>query len=219
MSSADDLATATASLPRSVKIILLGDSGAGKTSLLMRLSKGKFDPDIISTCGLDVVTKDMVVQGDTTVSMQVWDTAGQEQYHSISRQYYRSCHAVVLVFDLANIESFTNVHRWLRDIQSQMVKDDARSQSPLLLVGNKVDLGRKRAVGQDEARALAESVGVAYFETSAKTGHGVEDAFTFSATVAARFAAENPLKASTGLADINGSSGGSEKSRGQACSC
>ena len=98
-----------------------------------------------------------------------------------------------------------------------MAKDDTRSQSPLLLVGNKVDLGRGRVVDEAQGRELAESVGVAYFETSAKTGHGVEDAFTFAATVAARFAAENPNKASTGLADING--GGDEPKARGGCGC
>lgn len=122
MASNGDSTTAPslAPAPRSVKVILLGDSGAGKTSLLMRLSKERFEPDIVSTCGLDVVAKEMLIQGDTLVSMQVWDTAGQEQYHSISRQYYRSCHAVVLVYDVAKKESFTNIHRWLRDIQLQV---------------------------------------------------------------------------------------------------
>lgn len=199
---------------------MLGDSGCGKTSLMMQLSRGTFTHGTISTVGLDVVSKTMTIRGEQ-MAMQVWDTAGQENYRSVSKSYYRSAHAVMLVFDLTSIGTFQNVHRWLRDIAATMEQGpDGRQQCPLILVGNKADLAQLREVEDPRAREMAQDIGVAYFQTSAKTGEGVEAAFEFAGAGAARFRAENPTAATTNLADINtGPPDRDGRSRSSACAC
>lgn len=148
-------------------------AGAGKSSLLIRFADEKFDDTLQSTVGVDFKLKHITLLWQR-VRLQLWDTNGQERFRSITRAYYRGAHGVALVYDVCEPESFHNVARWITDIREHATVDDI----VVILVANKVDLAGARAVSSAVGRQLAEECGCEYFETSAKTGLGVDEAFT-----------------------------------------
>ena len=154
-----------------VKILLLGDSGVGKTCLLRRYQEDNYKHDFISTVGIDYKTHYCNVEGKR-VKCQIWDTAGQERFHVITRAFYKGSHGIVLVYDITDKETFKNIEYWMKNISQH-----ANYNVQKLLVGNKADLGKKRQTQKSEAGEVAEKHGCAYFETSAKTGDNVEEAF------------------------------------------
>jgi len=162
-----------------VKLLLLGDSGVGKTSLMNCFAtEGEFSTDIISTAGVDYRSKQVELSvGDEglatkLVTIQIWDTAGQERFRSITRQYYKGAMGIMLVFDCTDQQSFQHVSDWMSSINVH-----AQIGVPLLLVGNKIDLIRYRVVSSSSASALASSFHIPYIETSAKNLNQVESAF------------------------------------------
>ncbi|GFO32039.1 ras-related protein rab-26 [Plakobranchus ocellatus] len=155
----------------SCKVMLVGDSGVGKTCLLVRFKDGTFlSGSFISTVGIDFRNKVVDVEG-TKVKLQIWDTAGQERFRSITRAYYRDANALLLLYDVSNKNSFDNIRAWLGEIQ-EYSQDDV----VIMLLGNKCDC-HERAVRKEDGDRLSKEYGVAFMETSAKTGMNVELAF------------------------------------------
>uniref|UniRef100_A0A3Q0TD26 small monomeric GTPase n=1 Tax=Amphilophus citrinellus TaxID=61819 RepID=A0A3Q0TD26_AMPCI len=148
-----------------LQTILVGDSGVGKTSLLVQFDQGKFIPGSFSaTVGIGF-----------TVSFlfQIWDTAGQERFRSVTHAYYRDAHALLLLYDITNKASFDNIRAWLTEIHEY-----AQSNVVIMLLGNKADMSGDRAIRRDEGERLAREYSVPFMETSAKTGVNVDLAFT-----------------------------------------
>lgn len=156
----------------SLKVVVVGDSGVGKTCLLIRFVRDMFDEESQPTLGVEFMTK-IVTTENHRIQLQLWDTAGQELFRSVTRGYYRGSAGALLVFDLTNRDSFENIGRWLQDI-----KDVARPDVVTLLLGNKADLDEKRAVKKEEAEEFAAAHGMQYFETSAKTGDQIAQAIS-----------------------------------------
>lgn len=153
------------------KVLLLGDAGVGKTSLMWRFSEDVFNKTYISTIGIDFKLRTIEVQGKR-VRLQVWDTAGQERFHAISVSYYRTAVGIMLVYDITRRHSFENIAKWLRNIDEHAKEDVIK-----LLIGNKCDLHGPRAVKREEGEKLAEEYDMSFFETSAKENESIEEAF------------------------------------------
>uniref|UniRef100_A0AAY5K2D2 small monomeric GTPase n=1 Tax=Esox lucius TaxID=8010 RepID=A0AAY5K2D2_ESOLU len=152
-------------------VVLIGDSGVGKSNLLSRFTRNEFNLESKSTIGVEFATRSIQVEGKT-VKAQIWDTAGQERYRAITSAYYRGAVGALLVYDIAKHLTYENAERWLKELQ-----DHADSNIVIMLVGNKSDLRHLRAVPTDEARAFAEKHGLSFLETSALDSSNVELAF------------------------------------------
>jgi len=153
------------------KCLLIGDSGVGKSCLLLRFAENAFTENFISTIGVDFKIKMMDIDGKR-VKMQIWDTAGQERFQTITTSYYRGAHGLIVMFDVTNRASFDNVKKWLGDIERY-----APSGVVKMLVGNKVDLVDRRVVDFFAAKELADGLNMQYLETSAKDSTNVREAF------------------------------------------
>lgn len=159
-----------------LKIIILGDSGVGKTSLMNRFVKNKFSTQYKATIGADFLTRDMDIDG-VPVNIQIWDTAGQERFQSLGVAFYRGADACLLVYDVNEPKSFTSLSTWCDEFLIQSTPSDP-DNFPFVVLGNKIDVEEQRQVTEKRARSWCESRGnVQYFETSAKTADGVEEAF------------------------------------------
>ncbi|KAL7580260.1 hypothetical protein ACA910_012996 [Epithemia clementina (nom. ined.)] len=153
------------------KIVLIGDSGVGKSNLLSRFTRNEFNLESKSTIGVEFATKSIQAEGKT-IKAQIWDTAGQERYRAITSAYYRGAVGALLVYDISKHSTFENVERWLKEL-----RDHAEANIVVMLVGNKSDLRHLRAVETDEAMAFAEQHNLAFIETSALDASGVDTAF------------------------------------------
>ncbi|CAD5163010.1 unnamed protein product [Musa acuminata subsp. malaccensis] len=153
------------------KIVLIGDSGVGKSNILSRFTRNEFCLDSKSTIGVEFATKTLQVEGKT-IKAQIWDTAGQERYRAITSAYYRGAVGALLVYDITKKQTFDSIQRWLREL-----RDHADSNIVIILAGNKSDLKHLRAISQDEGRALAEKEGLSFLETSALESLNVDKAF------------------------------------------
>ncbi|XP_016972746.1 ras-related protein Rab-26 [Drosophila rhopaloa] len=156
------------------KVIMLGDSGVGKTSLLIRFRDGRYVPSyFLSTVGIDFRNKVVVVDG-TRVKLQIWDTAGQERFRSVTHAYYRDAHALLLLYDVTNKTTYDNIRAWLGEI-----REYAQEDVVIVLIGNKADCsGSERQVKREDGERLGREHNVPFMETSAKTGLNVELSFT-----------------------------------------
>ena len=153
-----------------VRILTLGSSAVGKTSLVVRFTENRFFETHISTIGVDFVKKEITLNG-TPLAVQIWDSAGQEKYKSVSKQYFQKAQGILLVFDLTSRQSFNEVSSWL-----EMIKKETVSGLPIVLVGNKSDLS-ERQISEGEANEFANDKKLTYFETSASKGTNVNEAF------------------------------------------
>mmetsp|Transcript_9071 Transcript_9071/g.25853 ORF Transcript_9071/g.25853 Transcript_9071/m.25853 type:complete len:216 (+) Transcript_9071:190-837(+) len=153
------------------KVVLIGDTGVGKSNLLSRFTRDEFTIGFKSTIGVEFATKVIKTDGKT-IKAQIWDTAGQERYRAITSVYYRGAVGALLVYDISRHATFENAERWLKEL-----RDHADDNIVIMLVGNKSDLRHLREVSTEEAMAFAESNGIAFCETSALDSSGVEDAF------------------------------------------
>uniref|UniRef100_A0A2K5WB89 small monomeric GTPase n=2 Tax=Macaca TaxID=9539 RepID=A0A2K5WB89_MACFA len=153
------------------RVVLIGDSGVGKSNLLSRFTRNEFNLESKSTIGVEFATRSIQVDGKT-IKAQIWDTAGQERYRAITSAYYRGAVGALLVYDIAKHLTYENVERWLKEL-----RDHADSNIVIMLVGNKSDLRHLRAVPTDEARAFAEKNNLSFIETSALDSTNVEEAF------------------------------------------
>ncbi|KAK0174671.1 hypothetical protein PV327_010415 [Microctonus hyperodae] len=167
--------------------ILLGDSGVGKTSLLVQFDTGSFQSgNFAATVGIGFTNK-VVTVGDTRIKLQIWDTAGQERFRSVTHAYYRDAHALLLLYDVTNKTSFDNIRAWLGEI-----REYAQSDVVIMLLGNKTDCGNDRVVKKEDGKRLADEYQVPFMETSAKTGVNVELAFLAVARQLKARKSENP---------------------------
>jgi len=153
------------------KVVLIGDSGVGKSNLLSRFTRNEFNLESKSTIGVEFATRSIQTDGKT-IKAQIWDTAGQERYRAITSAYYRGAVGALLVYDIAKYATFENVERWLKEL-----RDHADANIVIMLVGNKSDLRHLRAVPTEEAKAFAEKNGLSFIETSALDSTNVEVAF------------------------------------------
>ena len=151
---------------RTVKILLLGDSAAGKSAILQSYCGQEFSPNFMPTIGIDFKVKTYFRKGEN-IKVQIWDTAGQERFHAITAAYYRGASGVILVYDITDNDSFKNIRKWLENVRD----------IPKVLIGNKIDLFEKRKVQVQMGEELARELGIPFYEVSAKTGEGVKNAF------------------------------------------
>ena len=152
------------------KILLLGESSVGKTCILLKYVEGTFRQNIFSTIGVDFMEK-IIDYGDTKAHLQIWDTSGQEKYKSIGLNFLRNADGVILVFDLTQKDTFEQMKQWLNDVNE--ICDDVK----IIILGNKSDLKDERKVEEESAKNFAEKLNYKYFETSAKEGTNIENAF------------------------------------------
>ncbi|KAM3253460.1 hypothetical protein ACQJBY_047514 [Aegilops geniculata] len=156
---------------RNAKLVLLGDVGTGKSSLVLRFVKGQFVEFQESTIGAAFFSQTLAVN-DETVKFEIWDTAGQERYHSLAPMYYRGAAAAIVVYDITNATSFTRAKKWVQELQAQ-----GNPNTVMALAGNKADMLEARQVPVEEATTYAQENGLFFIETSAKTAINVNDVF------------------------------------------
>ena len=154
------------------KILLLGDTQVGKSSFLMRYIDNTFQESYLSTVGLDFKVKNVQLDDGKTYRVQIWDTAGQDRFHAITRNYFKNAHGIILIYDVTLIESFQNVKNWIKQI-----KEEVTDKVSIILVGNKIDMENQRVVSKEEGEKMAASYGLKFYECSAKTGENVEEIF------------------------------------------
>jgi len=155
-----------------IKLLTLGDTTVGKTSIVLRFSDDKFDENQFATIGIDFKTKYIKVR-DASVKVLIWDTAGQEKFRNIAKQYYKGANGVLLVYDICNRKSFERVEFWMNELKENNQIESLYT----ILVANKIDLENKRVVTREEGEKYAEDNNISYFEVSAKTGEGIVDLF------------------------------------------
>ncbi|KAH9762225.1 Rab5/RabF-family small GTPase [Citrus sinensis] len=191
-----------------VKLVLLGDMGTGKTSLVLRFVKGQFFDFQESTIGAAFFTQ-VLSLNEVTIKFDIWDTAGQERYHSLAPMYYRGAAAAVVVYDITSMDSFERAKKWVQELQRQ-----GNPNLIMFLVANKVDLEEKRKVKNEvsEGELYAQENGLSFLETSAKSAHNVNELFY---EIAKRLAEVNPSR-QTGMKLHTESHGGGR--RGFCCS-
>jgi len=153
------------------KVVLIGDSGVGKSNLLSRFTRNEFSLDSKSTIGVEFATRSIQVDAKT-IKAQIWDTAGQERYRAITSAYYRGAVGALLVYDISKHQTYENVTRWLKEL-----RDHADANIVIMLVGNKSDLRHLRAVPTEEAKQFASENNLSFIETSALDASNVELAF------------------------------------------
>ncbi|XP_069049839.1 ras-related protein Rab-41 isoform X6 [Lepisosteus oculatus] len=156
---------------RKFKLVFLGEQSVGKTSLITRFMYDSFDNTYQATIGIDFLSKTMYLE-DRTIRLQLWDTAGQERFRSLIPSYIRDSAAAVVVYDIANLNSFQQTSKWIDDVRTERGSDVI-----IMLVGNKTDLADKRQVSVEAAEKKARELNVMYVETSAKAGYNVKQLF------------------------------------------
>ncbi|KAK1160471.1 ras-related protein Rab-15 [Acipenser oxyrinchus oxyrinchus] len=154
------------------RLLLLGDSGVGKTCLLCRFTDNEFHSSHISTIGVDFKMKTVEVDG-IKVRIQIWDTAGQERYQTITKQYYRRAQGIFLVYDITSEQSFQHIMKWASDVDEY-----APEKVQKILIANKADEEQRRQVATEQGIKLAKEYGMDFFETSACTNYNIKESFT-----------------------------------------
>ena len=154
-----------------MKLILVGDSGVGKTNILSKYLKNNFDPDSKATVGVEFGTKNIEID-NKKIKVQIWDTAGQERYKSITSTYYKGAKGAFIVYDITRKSTFDNIDKWIGDL-----KNNGDENMIVYLVGNKSDLNDMREVRKDEAMTKSEKYNIAFSETSALYGDNIHKIF------------------------------------------
>ncbi|XP_052785927.1 ras-related protein Rab-8A isoform X1 [Mya arenaria] len=157
--------------PLTIKVLIIGDSAVGKTSLMFRYCDNTYSPIFISTIGIDFKIRTIELDGKK-IKLQIWDTAGQERFRTITTAYYRGAMGIMLVYDITNEKSFDNIRNWIRNIEEHASRDVEK-----MILGNKCDMNDKRQVSKERGEQLAIEHGIKFMETSAKASINVEEAF------------------------------------------
>lgn len=153
------------------KLLLIGDSSVGKSSLLLRFCDNTFQEGTVNLTSVDFKTKNLTIDGKA-IQLQVWDTAGQERFRTITSSFYRGAHGIIVVYDISDQATFNNVKLWMQEIQRYASAGVCR-----MLVGNKVDLSDRRVVEYNTAKEYADGLSIPFSETSSKTGQEVDKVF------------------------------------------
>ena len=158
----------------SIKVVLLGESGVGKTSIISQFTKGLFNQDIMSTNGATFSTKKKEFKEQNKIlSFEIWDTAGQEKYRSLAKMFFKDAAVTLLVYDITNKDSFIEI----KDYWMDLVKENGPEQVIMYIVGNKYDLSEKEGVSEEEIRKYAQSQSISLWFTSAKDSTGIDELF------------------------------------------
>ena len=155
-----------------IRLMLIGDSNVGKTSIMKRYCNNQFSPSYISTVGIDFETKYLRLNGKI-INLQIWDTAGQERYKVLAKNYYKNSDGFIIVYDITDKKSFNNVANWITQI-----KDSASENVKCVLLGNKCDLEELRQVDINQGKDLANNYHLKFYETSAQKGNNIQKVFT-----------------------------------------
>ena len=176
------------------KVVLIGDSGVGKSNLMFRFTDDNFKANNVSTVGVDLRVKTINVD-NKILRLQLWDTAGQERFRSIMPSYYRGCHAIVYVYSIDNAESLTNLLKWMWEVDENLDEQPVR-----LIVGSKNDLEKDRKVSFQAGKDFANQKGYEFVETSAKSGSNVTKLFNTLGLLCMK-AYPDPHQSNTQLSD------------------
>ena len=192
------------------KLVILGNSGVGKSCLVLRFVRDEFDEGQVTTIGAAFLTKNLYLE-DGNVKIEIWDTAGQERYRSLAPMYYRGAAAAVVVFDVTNRESFDGAKTWVKELQRR-----GEPNVVIALAGNKADVKTGRAVEAEEAQKYAAELGLIYMDTSAKSNLNVKELFATIARKLPRQAQERDADVITNLKD-DGGAGAKPAGAGAGC--
>ncbi|CAG9334088.1 unnamed protein product [Blepharisma stoltei] len=159
------------SIPTNLKVVVLGESGVGKSSVVLRFITNVFNPTSEATLGASFVGKALSFN-DKILKFNIWDTAGQEKYHSLAKMYYRDADAAIMVYDITKRDSFNGLKKWYEELKENGPRDIV-----VAIAGNKEDLVENEAVSPQDAKAYADSIGAIFRKTSAKTCTGIDQIF------------------------------------------
>ncbi|KAI9122613.1 hypothetical protein QN277_009910 [Acacia crassicarpa] len=202
------------------KYIIIGDTGVGKSCLLLQFTDKRFQPVHDLTIGVEFGAR-MITIDNKPIKLQIWDTAGQESFRSITRSYYRGAAGALLVYDITRRETFNHLASWLED-----ARQHANANMTIMLIGNKCDLAHRRAVSTEEGEQFAKEHGLIFMEASAKTAQNVEEAFIKTAASIYKKIQDGVFDVSNesygikvGYGGIPGPSGGRDGSSSQSGAC
>ncbi|XP_032700903.1 ras-related protein Rab-25 [Lontra canadensis] len=196
------------------KVVLIGESGVGKTNLLSRFTRNQFRQDSRTTIGVEFSTR-TVMLGTAAIKAQIWDTAGLERYRAITSAYYRGAAGALLVFDITKHQTYAAAERWLKELY-----DHAEATIAVMLVGNKSDLQQAREVPTEEARVFAENNGLLFLETSALDSTNVELAFqTVLKEIFTKVSKQRQSSSQTNAITLGGAQAGQEPGPGEKRAC
>ncbi len=156
------------------QLLIIGNSIVGKTSILTKYTSKAYTESYVATVGLDFFTKDETIDSKT-IRIKIWDTAGQERYKAITKCFFQRAQGIIIVFDVTNKRSFDDLKMWIDSIKSQSKLTEDLENMPIILIGNKIDLP-KRVIDKETALNFAKEQNLEYYETSAKTGEGIDNA-------------------------------------------
>ena len=154
------------------KVLLLGDTTVGKTCFLLKYTDKTFQDIHMATIGLDYRLKSMKLKSGKNIKLQIWDTAGQDRFRAITKNYYKGSHGIILIYDVTNVQTFENVKQWVSQI-----REEASANVIIYIAGNKIDMEEERKVNKEEGEKLAEELGFPFVETSAKSGININETF------------------------------------------
>ena len=172
-----------------IKIITLGDSHVGKSCLIVKYIENRFSISYASTIGFDLKHKQIILKDGNKVRLTLFDTAGQERFRSLAKNYIRKANGILLIYDISDKSTFISIEKWMENIQ-----DEIDDKIPIILVGNKSDLNDKRKVSTEEGKKKANEYGFPFYETSCKTGVNVNKCFIELAELVYENTGKNPLK-------------------------
>jgi len=189
------------------KVVLLGDSCVGKSSTLQRFAQNTFVNTYLTTIGVDFQQRDLNING-TLVRLQIFDTAGQERFDTISRAYYRGAEGLLIFYDITNQESYLHIRKWIKNSENEA------GSAIKFLVGNKSDLDKERVVSKEDGKKLATEIGCECMETSALTGANVDEVFI---QLAKQILASTPQRVRKNTIHLSRSPSSSKKSKSKCC--